>query len=107
MSVSATDAAVEVIKRLREKHGPLLFHQSGGCCDGSAPICLEEGDLLIGDGDVLVGTVSQAPFYMSREQYEYWKAFDILLDVKEGRGGMFSLESAIGVRFVTTSSLKK
>lgn len=107
MSVSATDAAVGVIKRLREKHGPLLFHQSGGCCDGSAPICLEEGDLLIGDGDVLVGTVSQAPFYMSREQYEYWKAFDILLDVKEGRGGMFSLESAIGVRFVTASSLKK
>ncbi|MDR4935773.1 DUF779 domain-containing protein [Rossellomorea marisflavi] len=96
MSVSATDAAVDVIKRLREKHGPLLFHQSGGCCDGSAPICLEEGDLLIGDGDVLVGTVSQMPFYMSREQYEYWKAFDILLDVKEGRGGMFSLESAVG-----------
>ncbi|MEW4327537.1 DUF779 domain-containing protein [Rossellomorea marisflavi] len=107
MSVSATDAAVGVIKRLREKHGPLLFHQSGGCCDGSAPICLEEGDLLVGDGDVLVGTVSQTPFYMSREQFEYWKAFDILLDVKEGRGGMFSLESAIGVRFVTTSSLKK
>ncbi len=85
--------------KLQVAHGPLMFHQSGGCCDGSSPMCFPLGDLLTGDGDVLLGTLGETPFYISRPQFEYWKHTELTLDVVPGRGGMFSLEGPEGVRF--------
>ncbi len=105
--LEATEQAIQLIEKLKGKHGALLFHQSGGCCDGSSPMCLGQDDLIIGDSDVLVGTVADCPFYMNEQQYEYWKNFKIILDVKKGRGGVFSLESTEEVRFVTDSKLIK
>jgi uncharacterized protein len=90
--VLATDEAVQLIRRLRSKHGPLMFHQSGGCCDGSSPMCYPRGEFLIGDSDVQLGEVDGEPFYMSRSQFEYWKHTQLTLDVVTGHGGMFSLE---------------
>jgi uncharacterized protein (DUF779 family) len=103
--VLATDAALALIARLKAKHGPLMFHQSGGCCDGSAPMCFSEGELLVGDGDVLLGEIGGCPFYMSAAQYEYWKHTQLIIDVVPGRGGMFSLEGPEGLRFLTRSRL--
>ncbi len=103
VQVLATAAAAELIASLQGEHGPLIFHQSGGCCDGSSPMCYPAGDLLIGDVDVLVGTVAAVPFYMSRSQFEYWKHTQLTLDVVPGRGGMFSVEGARGVRFLIRS----
>jgi len=101
--VVTTPAAVELIERLRAKHGPLMFHQSGGCCDGSSPMCYPLGEFLVGDGDVLLATVEGVPFYMSRSQFEYWKHTQLILDVVPGRGGMFSLDGPEGVRFLIRS----
>lgn len=103
--VIATQAAVALIERLREKHGPLLFHQSGGCCDGSSPMCYPQDDFIVGDRDVLLGEIGGAPFYISPSQFEYWKHTQLIIDVVEGRGGMFSLENGEGVRFLTRSRL--
>ncbi len=101
--VLTTPAAVELIERLRAKHGPVMFHQSGGCCDGSSPMCYPMGEFLTGDSDVLLATVEGAPFYMSRPQFEYWKHTQLILDVVPGRGGMFSLDNSEGVRFLIRS----
>ncbi|WP_456278389.1 DUF779 domain-containing protein [Bacillus sp. AK128] len=101
--VTATDKAVQLIQHLRSIHGDLLFHQSGGCCDGSSPMCYPKDDFLIGDADVLLGFISETPFYMSKAQYEYWKHTQLIIDVVPGRGGMFSLEGPEGVRFLTRS----
>ncbi|WP_448099485.1 DUF779 domain-containing protein [Luteibacter yeojuensis] len=103
--VIATPAAVVLIERLRERHGALLFHQSGGCCDGSSPMCYPTNDFIVGDRDVLLGTIAGASFYMSPSQYEYWKHTQLIIDVVEGRGGMFSLENGEGLRFLTRSRL--
>ncbi|MFZ1641940.1 MAG: DUF779 domain-containing protein [Candidatus Contendobacter sp.] len=103
--VLATDATLALIARLNAKHGPLMFHQSGGCCDGSAPMCFPEGELLVGDGDVRLGEIGGCPFYMSVAQYEYWKHTQLIIDVVPGRGGMFSLEGPEGLRFLTRSRL--
>ncbi|WP_232697221.1 DUF779 domain-containing protein [Brevibacillus daliensis] len=103
--VLATDEALALIERLKQKHGPLLFHQSGGCCDGSSPMCYPEGELLIGNHDVKLGEIGGCPFYMSEAQYEYWKHTQLIIDVVEGRGGMFSLEGPEGVRFLTRSKV--
>lgn len=103
--VLATDAALDLIARLKAKHGPLMFHQSGGCCDGSAPMCYPEGDLLVGDSDVRLGEIGGCPFYMSVAQFEYWQHTQLIIDVVPGRGGMFSLEGPEGVRFLTRSRL--
>ena len=103
--VAITDRARAVIDRLRAKHGPLIFHQSGGCCDGSSPMCFPDGELMIDDNDVLLGTVHDCPFYMSRFQYDYWKHTHLTLDVTEGRGSSFSLEIPLGLRFVIDSRL--
>ena len=103
--VLATDAALELIDRLKAKHGPLMFHQSGGCCDGSSPMCYPEGDLLVGDSDVRLGEIGGCPFYMSAPQFEYWKHTQLTIDVVPGRGGMFSLEGPEGMRFLTRSRL--
>ena len=103
--VLATDAALALIDRLKAKHGPLMFHQSGGCCDGSSPMCYPEGDLLIGDSDVRLGEIGGCPFYMSASQFEYWKHTQLTIDVVSGRGGMFSLEGPEGLRFLPRSRL--
>ena len=103
--VSATPEATALIKRLVAQHGPLMFHQSGGCCDGSSPMCYPEGDLLVGDGDVRLGEIGGCPFYMSAPQFEYWKHTQLTIDVVPGRGGMFSLEGPEGLRFLTRSRL--
>jgi uncharacterized protein (DUF779 family) len=101
--VLATAAALELIARLREKHGPLMFHQSGGCCDGSSPMCYPRGELIVGDNDRLLGEIGECPFYISAAQYEVWKHTQLNIDVVPGRGGCFSLDSAEGVRFLTRS----
>ncbi|HZX69955.1 MAG TPA: DUF779 domain-containing protein [Rhodanobacter sp.] len=103
--VIATASADALIERLRQRHGPLLFHQSGGCCDGSSPMCFAQDDFIVGDRDVKLGEIAGAPFYMSPSQYEYWKHTQLIIDVVEGRGGMFSLENGQGVRFLTRSRL--
>lgn len=103
LQVTATEAALGLIDRLRAKHGDLMFHQSGGCCDGSSPMCYPLGEFLTGDQDVLLGAVGDVPFYIGRAQFAYWKHTQIILDVVPGRGGMFSLEGPEGVRFLTRS----
>jgi uncharacterized protein (DUF779 family) len=101
--VVATDAALELIRKLSHKHGPLMFHQSGGCCDGSAPMCYPKGEFRIGGQDVYLGEIGGAPFYIGAKQYEYWRHTQIIIDVVPGRGSGFSLESPEGVRFITRS----
>jgi uncharacterized protein len=103
--VSATARALELIRELAERHGALLFHQSGGCCDGSAPMCLARGELLIGEQDVFLGEIGGQPFYIGAAQFEYWKHTHLIIDVVNGRGGMFSLEGPLGLRFLTRSRL--
>ena len=103
--VDATPEAIDLIDRLRAKHGPVMFHQSGGCCDGSSPMCYPVGELLLGSADVRLGEIAGAPFYMSASQFEYWKHTKLIIDVVPGRGGMFSLENPEGVRFLTRSRL--
>lgn len=101
--VLATPAALELIATLSAEHGPLIFHQSGGCCDGSSPMCYADGDFILGDGDVRLGEIGGAPFYMTRPQFEYWQHTQLIIDVVPGRGGMFSLENGRDVRFLTRS----
>ncbi|QDP41333.1 DUF779 domain-containing protein [Radiobacillus deserti] len=101
--VIATDATVELLSRLKERHGPLLFHQSGGCCDGSSPMCFPREEFKVGQTDVLLGYIGDTPFYMSKDQYEYWKHTQLIIDVIDGRGGMFSVEGPEGKRFLTRS----
>lgn len=101
--VLATDTAIELMAKLYVKYGDLMFHQSGGCCDGSSPMCYPRGEFLLGDNDILIGTLGETPFYMSRSQFEYWKHTQLILDVVPGRGGMFSLENPEGVRFLIRS----
>ncbi|HQR54306.1 MAG TPA: DUF779 domain-containing protein [Burkholderiales bacterium] len=103
--VTATDAALQLIERLQTKHGPLLFHQSGGCCDGSSPMCYPRGDFMVGVNDVKLGEIGGTPFYMSVSQFEYWQHTHLIIDVVPGRGGMFSLEGPEGLRFLTRSRL--
>ncbi|MBM7707479.1 DUF779 domain-containing protein [Chryseomicrobium aureum] len=101
--VVATEAALDLIALLTDKHGPVMFHQSGGCCDGSSPMCYPEGDLLIGDQDIYLGEIGGAKFYIHKNQFEYWKHTQLIIDVVDGRGGMFSLEGVEGKRFLTRS----
>lgn len=101
--VRVTDAAHATIERLRARHGPLVFVQSGGCCDGSSPICLAEGELLLGPGDVLVGEIAGCPFYVDREQDERWRRPSFMIDVAPGGGDSFSLEGPDGIHFVARS----
>ncbi|CUA79996.1 DUF779 domain-containing protein [Anoxybacillus suryakundensis] len=103
--VIATDAALQLIEQLKAKYGPLMFHQSGGCCDGSSPMCYPQGEFMIGDSDVLLGEIGGCPFYMHAAQYEYWKHTQLIIDVVPGRGGMFSLEGSEGIRFLTRSKV--
>ncbi len=101
--VVATEGALALVARLRERHGALIFHQSGGCCDGSSPMCYAEGDLITGDSDRLIGEIGGCPFFIGAAQFEYWRHTQLVIDVVPGRGGMFSLENGEGVRFLTRS----
>ncbi len=103
--VDATAEALALIAKLKNAYGPLMFHQSGGCCDGSAPMCYPRGDFRVGKSDVKLGSIGDAPFYMSESQFEYWQHTHLTIDVVPGRGSGFSLESPENVRFLTRSRL--
>ena len=108
--VAVTDAAASLIRDLTAQHGPLMFHQSGGCCDGSAPMCYPVGMFLIGSGDVRLGDLDvglDAPVevYMSESQFEYWKFTHLTIDVVPGRGAGFSVEGPTGMRFLIRSRM--
>lgn len=101
--VVVTESARIVIAQLKEKHGELMFHQSGGCCDGSSPMCFQLGSFRVGSSDLLLGEIEGCPFYISRSQFEYWKHTQLMIDVTPGRGASFSLEIPLGVRFLLRS----
>lgn len=103
--VTVSPAAAEVIQKLQNQYGALMFHQSGGCCDGSQPMCFEQGDFKLGYSDVCLGEIQDCPFWMSRDQFEYWKHTQLNIDVVRGRGSSFSLEIPLGLRFITQSRL--
>jgi hypothetical protein len=101
--VLATDTAIEWIQKLKKANGQLMFHQSGGCCDGSSPMCFQLGEFKIGGSDVLMGEIEGCPFYMGGDQFEYWKHTQLIIDITKGRGSSFSIEIPYGVRFLTRS----
>lgn len=107
--VAVTDEAAELLRGLVARHGPVMFHQSGGCCDGSSPMCYPDGDFITGDSDVHLGDLhvegveAPIPVWMSRSQFEYWKHTHLTIDAVPGRGGGFSLEAPEGKRFLTRS----
>ncbi len=103
--ITSTDKADKLIDELREVHGDLMFHQSGGCCDGSAPMCFPKGEFYLGNSDVEVGIVNNVAFYMSAEQFEYWEHTHLTLDAIKGTGGQFSLERPTGLRFIIRSRI--
>ena len=109
--VAVTPAAAELLRALYTAHGPLMFHQSGGCCDGSSPMCYPLGEFVTGPSDVLLGSLAVAgigepvPVWMSAAQFEYWSCSHLTIDVVPGRGGGFSLEAPLGVRFLVRSRL--
>jgi uncharacterized protein len=102
--VRGTAAAVEAIERLSAKHGPIVFHQSGGCCEGSAAMCLRESELPPGPNDIELGELAGVPFLIDRDQYKRWGRPDFVIDVAPGASDSFSLEGAEGVHFVTRSA---
>ena len=103
--VAITKEAEKVLNQLKEKHGELIFHQSGGCCDGSSPMLLEKEDMYLDESDILLGTLNNVNFYMNQDQFEYWKHTHLTVDVTEGRGASFSLEIPLGLRFLIRSRL--
>jgi uncharacterized protein (DUF779 family) len=103
--VTATDAALELITALHGRHGPIMFFQSGGCCDGSAPMCYPASEFNVSETDVYLGSLGGAPFFIGLEQYGYWEHTQLIIDVVPGNGGMFSLENGSGKRFLLRSRL--
>lgn len=103
--VLVTETAAALIDTLRADNGELMFHQSGGCCDGSQPMCYPKGEFRVGANDVKMGTIHGCEFFMSGDQFEYWKHTQLTIDVVKGRGASFSLEIPLGVRFITQSRL--
>lgn len=103
--VDLTPVAAALLAELELRHGPLLFHQSGGCCDGSSPMCYPRGELCIGDSDVYLGELAGTPFYIGGAQYERWAHCHLTVDVVPGRGSGFSVEAPEGVRFLVRSRL--
>ena len=101
--VIATQKTLDLLKELEEENGKLLIHLSGGCCDGSQPMCFTENEFLIGDSDIKLGEIGQVPFWMSKDQFEYLKHTQLTIDVVEGRGSSFSLEIPKGKRFIMRS----
>ncbi len=103
--VAITNAAKAIVNKLKKQHGALIFHQSGGCCDGSSPMIFPKGEMYLDESDILLGVLEEVPFYMSKDQYEYWKHTHLTIDVTQGRGASFSLEIPLGVRFIVHSRL--
>lgn len=103
--ILATDKALELIEKLQIQFGQLMFHQSGGCCDGSSPMCFAKGDFKVGSSDVCLGEIAGCRFFMCADQFEYWKHTQLTLDVTPGRGSSFSLEIPLGVRFFIQSRI--
>ncbi|MEM1214949.1 MAG: DUF779 domain-containing protein [Bacteroidota bacterium] len=103
--IAITERAADILAQLKATHGDLIFHQSGGCCDGSSPMCFPKEDLYLDDSDILLGEIEDCPFYMSAFQYEYWKHTHLTVDVVPGRGASFSVEIPLGVRFIILSKL--
>lgn len=103
--ISTTEAANKLIEELKNTHGQLMFHQSGGCCDGSAPMCYPAGEFYLGNADVEIGHAHGVPFYMSASQFSYWEHTHLILDAIPGTGGQFSLERPTGLRFLIRSRL--
>lgn len=103
--IDITPAATELINQIRDDHGPLMFHQSGGCCDGSTPMCYAKGEFRTGGSDVWLGKVEDCDFFMSADQFEYWKHTHLTLDCTEGRGSSFSLDIPYGKRFLIKSRM--
>ena len=101
--VEITDKAAQVVGSLKAQHGALLFHQSGGCCDGSAPMCYPANEFRVGPQDILLGEIAGCNFYIGAAQFEYWQHTQLIIDVVPGRGSGFSLEAPEGVRFLTRS----
>jgi len=103
--ILATDAALELIEKLKAEFGELMFNQSGGCCDGSSPMCFQKGDFKIGSSDVGLGCINDIEFWMSKDQFEYWQYTQLTLDVVKGRGSSFSIEIPSGNRFMIRSRM--
>lgn len=103
--VVATDAALALIREIQADHPEILFHQSGGCCDGSSPMCYPSDDYIVGDRDVKLGEIGGVPVYISESQFDVWKHTQLIIDVVPGRGGMFSLDNGREKRFLTRSRL--
>jgi uncharacterized protein (DUF779 family) len=103
--LSVTEKAKAVIDQLKQLHGDLMFHQSGGCCDGSAPMCFAKGDFIVGSRDLCLGEIEGCKFYMASDQFEYYKNSHITVDVAQGRGSSFSLEIPLGLRFMAVSKI--
>jgi len=103
--VTITDEAAKVVQQLKKQHGELIFHQSGGCCDGSAPMLLNKEEMYLDESDILLGEVAGVNFYMNQDQYEYWKHTKLTVDITKGRGASFSLEIPLGLRFIIHSRL--
>lgn len=101
--VSITEEAKKVVEKLKATHGELIFHQSGGCCDGSAPMIFEKEDMYLDDSDILLGQLVGVNYYMNEEQFEYWKHTHLTVDITKGRGSSFSLEIPLGLRFIIHS----
>ncbi|MGK4568091.1 DUF779 domain-containing protein [Flavobacterium sp. 3HN19-14] len=103
--VKITPEASALISQLKSKYGELMFHQSGGCCDGSQPMCFEKGDFILGQSDVCLGEIDGCEFWMNKDQFEYWQYTQLTIHVTEGRGSSFSLEIPMGYRFLTQSRM--
>lgn len=103
--VIVTPEASAVIKELQQRFGELMFHQSGGCCDGSQPMCFEKGDFKLGSSDVCLGEIEGCEFWMSKDQFEYWKYTQLIIHITKGRGSSFSIEIPMGLRFITQSRI--
>ena len=103
--VLVTPEASKIIKQLQEAHGELMFHQSGGCCDGSQPMCFEKGEFKVGGSDVYMGDIDGCGFFMASDQFEYWRHTQLNIDISPGRGSSFSLEIPLGLRFIIRSRL--
>ncbi|MEY3198321.1 MAG: hypothetical protein RJA13_279 [Bacteroidota bacterium] len=103
--VTISEEASAVVKELKSKFGSLMFHQSGGCCDGSQPMCFEKGDFKVGNSDVCLGTIEDCEFWMSKDQFEYWQYTQLHIHISKGRGSSFSLEIPMGLRFLTQSRM--
>uniref|UniRef100_UPI00404A56CF DUF779 domain-containing protein n=1 Tax=Flavobacterium sp. TaxID=239 RepID=UPI00404A56CF len=103
--VTISPEAIAVVQELKSRFGALMFHQSGGCCDGSQPMCFEKGDFKIGNSDVCLGVIEDCEFWMNKDQFEYWQYTQLNIHVSKGRGSSFSLEIPMGLRFLTQSRM--